>query len=176
MNVLLWGLFFLHIINNCQNSEMIMNHVVSLSCWVFVICPFQLKEKKKGSNFSKRITQSFVVETQSAALSWTKMGDCVTRMLLLLVLWHKVPVMHAEGIWLTLLCPASPLAKPLCACHVLVLQQTSKELWCALKASWGLIPSQGEACVPSWVGLAQSSLALTFTRGWEVRGFVEESK
>lgn len=134
------------------------------------------RKKKKGSNFSKRITQSFVVETQSAALSWTKMGDCVTRMLLLLVLWHKVPVMHAEGIWLTLLCPASPLAKPLCACHVLVLQQTSKELWCALKASWGLIPSQGEACVPSWVGLAQSSLALTFTRGWEVRGFVEESK
>lgn len=82
------------------------------------------------------------------------MRDCVTRLLLLIVVCHKVPVMHAEGIWVTLLCPAVSLAKPLRACHVLVLQYTLKELWCALKGFLRFDPkpreSGGFVCQVEW--------------------------
>lgn len=68
--------------------------------------------------FSKRNTQSFVIEKYgecSSPVSGTKMGEYVTRLLLLVAVWHKVLVMHTEGVWVTLLCPAAACLS--CCCE-----------------------------------------------------------
>lgn len=94
--------------------------------------------------FSRRNTQPSVMKKygeRSSPLSGARMGEHTAGLLLLIAVWHKQRTgNHTEDIWVTLLCPAATLAKPLGACLVFLLQVLLKELWCALKSFLGFDP------------------------------------